>query len=125
MRDFLVYHLPALLYAGLIIAASSIPNLKTPKLVDFQLDKAIHFIEYALFAFLTYRSAVHISSKVTQNRALILSSIFVLGFAILDEFYQKYVPGRDSGIGDLSMDLIGAALVLILLWIREKRLNKK
>ena len=119
-KRFLIYHLPALLYAGLIIAASSIPDLKIPKIIDFQLDKVVHFIEYALFAFLTYRSLVNLSQRMSHNRALVFSSILIIGFAMMDELYQKFVPGRDSGLGDLAMDLVGAALVLILLWIRGK-----
>lgn len=119
-KKFLIYHLPALIYAGLIITASSIPNLKTPKIANFQFDKVAHFIEYALFAFLIYRSVINWGQRMLCNTALVISSILVLLFAIMDEFYQRYVPGRDSGIPDLITDLVGAALVLILLWYRGK-----
>jgi len=120
LRKFLIYHLPAILYAGLIIAVSSISNLKTPKIVNLQFDKIAHFIEYALLAFLVFRSAINLGSKITRNRAFIIASVFVLIFAQFDELYQKMVPGRDASIGDLAVDLLGAALVLILLWYRGK-----
>lgn len=120
MKSFLRYHLPAILYAALIIAASSIPYLKTPKIITLQFDKIVHFLEYALLAFLAYRSCSHLGRLLTPHKALLLSTVLVAGFAVLDEFHQRSVPGRDSGIGDLAMDLAGAALVLILLWYREK-----
>ena len=111
------------MYAGLIIAVSSIPYLKTPKIIIFQFDKAAHFLEYAIFAFLTYRSSTHLTSKMTRHTAFLLSAMFVAIFASLDELYQRTVPGRHSALGDLSMDLAGAALVLILLWYRGRAGN--
>jgi len=123
LNRFVTYHLPAILYAALIIAVSSIPDLKTPKIIDFQFDKVIHFLEYALLAFLAYRSFTHLGVNITRNTAFLLSALFVGGFAVIDEIYQRTVPGRDSAIGDLSMDLAGAALVLILLWHRGKSRN--
>ena len=104
------------MYAGLIIAVSSIPHLKAPKIINFQFDKAAHFLEYALLAFLTFRSSTHLNSQMTRHMAILLSALFIAIFATLDELYQRTVPGRHSGLGDLAMDLTGAALVLILLW---------
>ncbi len=91
--------------------------------MNLQFDKIVHFLEYALLAFLAYRSCTHLGAKITRHNPLLLSGYFVGGFAILDEIYQLTVPGRDSGMGDLLMDLAGAALVLILLWYREKARN--
>ena len=118
LRKFLVYHLPVIMYAGLIFAVSSIPHLKTPKILIFQFDKAAHFLEYALLALLAFRSTTHLNAKMTRHTGFLLSAIFVAIFATLDELYQRTVPGRHSGVGDLAMDLTGAALVLILLWYR-------
>ncbi len=123
LKRFFRYHLPVTVYAALIIAISSIPHLKAPKIIFFQFDKAAHFLEYALLAFLTYRSSTHLSSRMTRHRSFLISAVFVAIFAALDELYQRTVPGRDSALGDLSMDLIGAALVLILLWYRGKTPN--
>ena len=113
------------MYAGLIIAVSSIPHLKTPKIIIFQFDKIAHFLEYALLAFLTYRSGTHLTPRITRHTAFLLSAMFVAIFASLDELYQRTVPGRHSGMGDLSMDLAGAALVLILLWYRGRTENPR
>ena len=55
IRTLLVYHLPVLLYAGGIIAVSSIRNLPSPQIEGLAMDKVAHFVEYALFAFLAFR----------------------------------------------------------------------
>ena len=118
---FIRYHLPALLYAAMIIIVSSVPNLhsSTP---DFPwLDKVAHFTEYALFSILVFRSFANISSKMHINYTFLLSLLFIVCFAILDEFYQRYIPGRSSDVADILFDLLGSALILFILWRTAKR----
>ena len=121
MKTFAKYHLPPILYALLIIAASSISGLKSPSLGDYQLDKIIHFLEYFIFALLTYRSVSHLANKALSGRALLISFLLVGLFALADEFYQKFVPNRVSELPDLIADLLGAIMVLFLLWIRDRK----
>jgi VanZ family protein len=120
LKRFLIYHFPALIYAGLIIAVSSIPNLKPPRIINLQFDKVAHFVEYALLAFLVFRSAINLGQKVSRNGAFWISAVFVAVFALFDELYQKTIAGRNSSAADLMVDLAGAALVLILLWYRGR-----
>ncbi len=123
LKKFLKYHLPVIVYASLIIAVSSIPHLKAPKIIFFQFDKPAHFLEYALLALLTYRSSTNLTSKMTRHHSFLISAVFVAIFGALDELFQRTVPGRHAAWGDLSVDFIGAALVLILLWYRGKTPN--
>ena len=102
---FTKYHLPLVLYAALIIIISSISHLKQPQLKFFSVDKLAHFIEYSLLALLTYRSFSHFSSKVSVFQALIRSVGFVTLFALLDEFYQRYIPGRFFDYYDIMSGL--------------------
>lgn len=118
--NFIIYHLPFLLFAALIFTISSIPNLRQPQLKFLAVDKIAHFIEYALFAFLTFRSFTHLSSKLSVNQSLTISLIFLGFFAMLDEFYQRYIPGRFFDIYDILTDILGASLVLFIL---SKRLR--
>ncbi|MCB2230546.1 VanZ family protein [bacterium] len=120
---FLWYHLPVLLYAGLIIAASSLPNLKTPKVDFVALDKLIHFVEYSLFAWITFRSFSHIGRPISLTVAYLLSVLFVSLFAMADEYYQSFVPGRVMDVNDLVMDIGGAILVATFFWLRARRLH--
>jgi VanZ family protein len=85
------------------------------------LDKLAHFLEYALFAWLTYRSISNISLTRSPTIAAAISLIALVGFAALDEYYQQYVPGRHSDSMDILSDSIGATVVLALLWLRSRR----
>ena len=120
-RRFLWYHLPAIICAAAIIVISSIPQLKAPDLRFPALDKLAHFVEYAVFAFLTFRSFSHISRKMTVSRTFLFSALFLSLFALLDEIFQHFVSGRHSDVYDLIMDLFGALLVLIYLRVRPQR----
>jgi len=124
IRWFLVYHLPAVAYATAIILMSSIPNLKAPEFRFLLFDKLAHFVEYAVFAFLTFRSFSHINHRITRSRAFLLSALFLSLFALLDELHQYFVPGRYSDVYDLIGDILGALVVLAYLWMRPPRAKK-
>lgn len=120
-RHFIRYHLPVIVYAGLIIAASSIPHLKTPSIRFFAFDKLAHFVEYSLFAWITFRSFSHLGRGITVNLAYLLTVLFVSVFATLDEFYQSLIPGRFLDLQDLAVDIGGAILVATFFWLRKRR----
>lgn len=119
MRNFFIYHLPAMSYAAAIIIVSSIPDISAHQLKFLAADKLAHFVEYGLFAYLSSRSIRQVAGP-TGVRPLIISGLFVTLFAIIDEFYQSFVPGRTSDIFDVLVDFLGAALVLFLLHLRYK-----
>ena len=121
MRDFLKYHAPALAFAALIIILSSTSNLNPSHFDIPGFDKVAHFLEYALFAVLVFRSFMHLSSKIHLKPAVLLSFLFIILFAVADEFYQSYVPGRDSDPHDVLFDLLGSSLILFFLWFRYKK----
>ncbi len=124
MRGIAVYHVPMIVYAAAIIAVSSIPNIKTPE-TDFPaLDKLAHFVEYAVFAFLTFRSFSNLSARISVNLVLILSVLFLSLFAFLDEYHQSFVPGRQQDYNDFLADCLGAFLVIVFLWLRRRRLSE-
>ena len=120
-RRFLWYHFPLILYAILVIGVSSLRNLRGPHVDFIALDKLAHFVEYALFALLTWRSFSHLSSRLSANMALLLSLLFLAVFALIDEYFQSFIPGRHADAADWATDILGAFLVLALLWIRRRR----
>jgi VanZ family protein len=123
-RRFFVYHLPMILYGAAIIAVSSVPNLRTPQVTDFAFDKAAHFLEYALFGYLTFRSFTHWSWLARGARSCILAALFLTVFAFFDEFYQHLIPGRFASGYDVLADLGGALLVLAFFELRRRRLAR-
>lgn len=120
-RRFVKYHLPVVLYAGAVIALSSIPNLSRPPIKILAADKIAHFIEYGIFAWVVFRSFSNIGRNFPLRRAFYLSAGFILVFALFDEYYQRFVPGRHFDVYDLLTDAGGAVLVLLLVWMKKKR----
>ncbi len=121
MRTFFFYHMPVLLYGALILTVSSIPYLRTPEVRFLAADKAVHFVEYALFALLIYRSMLHLKTGFRASHALLLSLLLLFVFAIFDEWVQKQTPGRHAELLDYVADVVGGTAVLTLLWWRRRR----
>jgi VanZ family protein len=121
MTRFLLYHIPAVLYAVAIIVVSSIPDLQPPRVREFGLDKLAHSLEYAILAVLAFRSISRWGRGLASNRTVLLSALFVCLFAIGDETYQNWIPGRFSDVYDVLADLLGALLVLVALEWRRRR----
>lgn len=110
---FLLYRLPFLLYAALILGVSSIPKVPAPPVSD----KFIHSWEYAFFAFLLWRAIIanrriHFSWKIPLS--VLLGGA---AFGAFDEFYQSFVPGRESSIKDWYADIAGISTMITFLLI--------
>lgn len=115
IREFSRYHLPALLYSALIVVLSSIPKLRSPDLgVEFS-DKLLHACEYAIFAFLFYRSFSRARFARGGTRPLLLTLLFLVVFAAGDEYHQKFVRGRYMDGYDLLADISGGLIVVFYL----------
>ena len=114
MKKFLKFYLPPILWAGVIFTLSSFPTLETSEIYwqDFVLKKSAHMIEYAVFALLIYRALKYSGTKI--RRAVVLSLLIAVIYAITDEFHQSFVPGREPKIRDVFFDTIGGALGLSL-----------
>ncbi|MBU8933229.1 MAG: VanZ family protein [candidate division Zixibacteria bacterium] len=125
LRRFVLYHLPALLYALGIIALSSIPNLATPQIRIIAVDKVAHFLEYAIFAFLIFRSVSNLSRRPRLRWIVLLSALFLCIFALLDEIYQQYIPGRHMDVLDFVTDVGGALIVLTIMGRRYQQAQKR
>jgi VanZ family protein len=95
--------LPAVAWAAVIFALSSIPALSTGLGTwDLVLRKLGHFAEYAVLGLLLMRA----------TRAL---PTFVLGalYAVSDEVHQSFVRGREAAAGDVAIDVAGVVLGIL------------
>jgi VanZ family protein len=106
--------LPVLVWAAIIFAFSSVPDLGTG-LGDWDLvlRKIAHAAEFAVLGALLVRAT---------GRA---GSAFAIGalYAISDEVHQSFVPGRLGSPLDVAVDAAGVA-VGVLVWqsVRARRL---
>ena len=94
-----------ILYAVLILLVSSIPGNSIPRFVLFSWDKLLHLIEYSILSFLSVNSFDKKSKK-----QIIIISFFCLCFAMLDEVWQSFIPGRFSSALDVIADGIGIVI---------------
>jgi VanZ family protein len=105
-KTFIKYHLPVILYAGLIFVGSAIPQsqMSIPFTVK---DKILHFIEYGILGFLLMRSAIRWTSNMRATTLVLL--VFLAGaiYAASDEIHQYFVPGRSCDIYDWLADIVG------------------
>ena len=97
---------PVVLWAAVIFALSSVPNLATDLGVwDTVLRKCAHASEYAVLVLLLFRAL---------GREL-PAFLIGLAYAVTDELHQQFVRGRHASPFDVSMDAAGLALGLLLL----------
>ena len=121
MKAFAIYHLPAILYGIAILAVSSVPNLKAPEVDFWAVDKVVHFLEYAGFAFLTFRSVSHFGGEIQRRLAFWSALALSAGVALIDELWQGFVPGRVSDPLDFLADVLGGAVTVVVLWLARSR----
>jgi VanZ family protein len=102
---------PVVLWAAVIFALSSVPDLGTGLGTwDLVLRKIAHACEYAILAALLLRA-------LRRERPA-----FGLGvaYAVSDELHQHFVEGRVGAPHDVLIDSVGVAIG-VLLWRRVAR----
>ena len=104
---FLKYKLPALVFALLIFAVSSLPGDKIPYIGYDLGDKFIHMLEFGLFGIILYH-AFRYSQPL--SRPYLITLCVGIPYAALDEIHQFFVPGRYCGIGDFIADALGVII---------------
>jgi VanZ family protein len=108
---FLRLWAPVLLWAGLIFALSSVPDLGTGLGTwDLVLRKIAHAGEYAVLGALLLRA----------TRNVPLSFAVGVAYAVTDELHQRTVEGRVGSPLDVLIDAVGVAVGLIV-WRRLTR----
>lgn len=111
-RSRIKSYLPAIVWAVLILAVSSIPGLSTPSLGFSMADKTVHFTEYFILGYLTARA---ISSFIKEPLKIFwISSAITSAYGILDEFHQLLIPGRTTEGLDMIADILGSIIAAAL-----------
>jgi VanZ family protein len=101
VRDWL----PVLVWAAVIFAFSSVPDLGTGLGGwDLVLRKLAHAAEYALLGALLVRATGR------GGLAFILAVLY----ASSDEIHQTFVEGRVGAVHDVAIDAVGAAIGIVL-----------
>jgi VanZ family protein len=116
--------LPPLLWAGVIIFATSMPSDLVPRQVS-TFDKAAHFSMYCVLAALLTQ---HLSEVTRPWRAAIIAIAIATVYGAVDEWHQQFIPGRSIEFADWVADSLGAvtgAFMMALFLGRSRRLTSR
>jgi VanZ family protein len=118
LRGVVKYQLPPLLWIFAIFVLSSIPRLPMLLGVPEGADKIAHAIMFFVLCWLSWRAFFYQSYMPLLSRyALLGAFIFTVIYGFLDEFHQRFVPGRTSDIYDVMADAGGALLYGVIAWM--------
>lgn len=87
---------------------------------DFILRKTAHFSLFFLLAILLYFAYRSINKK----NIFLITFLSCAVFAALDELHQVFVIGRTAKIMDVSIDMAGSSVAIILIALLKKPLAK-
>ncbi|MDF1690450.1 MAG: VanZ family protein [Cycloclasticus sp.] len=79
------------------------------------IDKFVHAVFFGVLTFLLWCSL--------GMRREVLVLIIASSIAVLDEWHQRYLPGRSPDLMDLGVDVLAILLVLIFLEAFKKKLK--
>lgn len=119
MKKFLKFWLPVIVWAGIIFALSSIPDLKSGLKEDFILRKIAHVLEYTILTFFFLRAFSQ--EKLNLGRIIIFSIIFSVFYALTDEYHQTFVQGREGKFRDVGIDIIGILIISLIWYIKSRK----
>jgi VanZ family protein len=114
-RQFLFYWLPVLFYISMIFYFSSLSNPPAPMHFD-NADKIEHLCEYGLFSLLLGRAIRRTVAPHSALASVMITASLVMMVGAADEYYQSFVPGRDSDVWDWATDSSAGILAQLLLW---------
>lgn len=101
--------------------------METLELIHHIIRKCAHFTEYFILSLLILRG-IRRGRKENHLAWALLAILIVAAYASLDEFHQRFVPGRTPAVRDVLIDTSGgtaAQLIaaLVVLWghVRERQ----
>jgi VanZ family protein len=97
--------LPVAVWAGVILAATSVPNVPASPAAGS--DKLAHLAMYAILGLLALRATAVVAPSA---RTMLLTLAAVALFAAVDEWHQRFIPSRSADPADWIADVAGAAL---------------
>lgn len=104
--------------ATLFLLATPMPEYQGD--IETYYDKVGHFLIFAVLAALSYWW-LRVFKNLSLQFTLVLSGLIAILYAALTELIQAYVPGRTQSELDFAAGFIGACLVIIIIYVRERR----
>ncbi len=89
---------------------------QTVEIIHFFIRKLAHCTEYAIFGLLLYHSFEPRHPEDWNARSAFAALVAAGLFSLLDEFHQRFVPGRTPSLVDCGIDTTGALLGLVFFY---------
>jgi VanZ family protein len=102
--------LAAVLWAAVILAATSIPGRSVPS-AFWGADKLVHLGSYAVLGVLVGRARD--GGARPDRDGMVRWALALALFGLVDEWHQDLIPGRFSDRNDWIADVVGATLGLV------------
>lgn len=127
MVKFLAAWAPSILCMGLIFFLSSLPaqqvTISQTDWIERNLKNFLHMVQYAVLWLLQLRA--YTLSGMKLKKAVRLTWITVILFALSDEYHQQFTSGRESSLGDILFDILGmCAAYLAVFKLKFKFVDK-
>ena len=123
------HYLPPLTLMGLMFVLSSIPMDGATVHIGFlltlkpALQNFLHIPLFGLLAYLWLNALTKNGCPVKKK--LIITIIITLGYGLLDEFHQTFVPGRYGSLSDIILNIVGIATGTVIYLQFQRRRNLK
>ena len=120
LSKFLIYWLPALAVATVIISLGEVPHLQPP--IQFpNSDKLFHALEFGMLGTLLSRALKGSMPRLNPWAVFLITTACAAVVGGCDEYFQQFVPGRESTALDLAADVTGSVLAQIVFWRHKWR----
>jgi VanZ family protein len=87
------------------------------ELIHFCVRKLAHLSEYALLGILAARAFRASPRTLFQRKWFWFSLFLIVGYSLLDEYHQSFVPSRTPSVFDSLIDSIGGLVALsVIRW---------
>jgi len=120
MRQWILRWGPVVTVIGNIFIASSTPGSDLPDLgyIDYIAKKGGHLLGYALLGAAVLNVLGECGPK--PGPGLIKAGLLVVLHAVLDEWHQKFTPGRTPSFADVCIDSVGGFIGIALFYLMKR-----
>jgi VanZ family protein len=120
LKSFFRFVLPFCVWLAVMLTLNSLPGSALPQWPLPHLDKIVHGSEYALFTVLLFRLFFFVKhTRFGMGGWLALG--IAMGYGVLDEVHQIWIPGRSCNLADYLADFTGILLGVAVATLAYRR----
>lgn len=87
--------------------------------------KGAHLTEYGILSLLLYASISSLKRFEWQPRVALLCILLAGFYSLTDEFHQTFVPDRGPSLKDCAVDVSGAIIAMVLVYLGTRWASKR